>query len=73
MNHERIAGKWRQFRGALRERWGKLMADRRCIDAGKCDQSAGRALELYGVNKEKSQSELRDFLYRNRRWNISSR
>jgi uncharacterized protein YjbJ (UPF0337 family) len=73
MNHERIAGKWKQFSGALRERWGKLMADRHCIDQGKRDQSAGRAQELYGVNKEQSQRELREFWYRNRRWDISSR
>lgn len=73
MNHERIAGKWKQFRGVLRERWGKWMADRRCIDEGRRDQSAGRAQELYGFNKEQSQRELREFLYRNRRWDISSR
>jgi uncharacterized protein YjbJ (UPF0337 family) len=73
MNRERIAGKWKQFSGALRERWGKLIADRRCVDEGRHDQSAGRAQELYGVNKEKSQRELREFLYRNRRWDIPSR
>lgn len=49
------------------------MADRRCIDEGRRDQLAGRAQELYGVNKEQSQRELREFLYRNRRWDISSR
>ncbi len=73
MNRERIAGKWQQFSGALRERWGKLTADRRFIDAGKRDQAAGRAQELYGVNKEQSQRALREFLYRNRRWDIPSR
>ncbi len=73
MNRQRIAGKWQQFRGALRERWGMLKADRRCIDQARRDQSAGRAQELDGVNKERSQRELREFLYRNRRWDISSR
>jgi uncharacterized protein YjbJ (UPF0337 family) len=73
MNHERIQGKWKQFSGVLRECWGKLTADQRCIDEGRRDQWAGRVQELYGVNKEKSQRELNEFLYRNRRWDISSR
>ena len=73
MNHERIAGKWKQFSGTLLEQWGELIADRRCVDQGRRDQSAGRAQELYGINKEKQQRELSEFLYRNRRWDIPSR
>ncbi len=73
MNHERIAGKWKQFRGVLREHWGGLIEDRRCVDEGRRDQSAGRAQEQYGANKEKSQCELSEFLYRNRHWDIPSR
>lgn len=73
MNRERIAGKLKQFRGALRERWGELIADRRSVDEGRREQSAGRAQELYGINKEKLQRELNEFLYRNRRWDIPSR
>jgi uncharacterized protein YjbJ (UPF0337 family) len=73
MNHERIAGKYKQFRGALRERWGEWIGDRGCIDEGRREQSAGRAQELYGLNKEKLQRELNEFLYRNRRWDISRR
>lgn len=73
MNRERIAGKCKQFRGVLRERWGGLIADRRCVDEGRREQSAGRAQELYGINKEKLQRELNEFLYRNRRWDIPGR
>lgn len=73
MNHERIAGKWKQFSGTLREYWGKLTGNRRCVDEGRRGQSAGRAQELYGVNKERSQRELSKFLYRNRRWDTPSR
>ncbi len=73
MNDERIAGKWRQFSGALRECWGKLTGNRRRIDEGKRDQLAGRALERYGVNKELAQRQLDEFVQRNRRWNITSR
>ncbi len=73
MNDDRIQGKWRQLRGVLRERWGELIADRRYMEEGRRDQSAGRAQELYGANKEESQRALREFWRRNRRWNIPSR
>lgn len=73
MNRDRIEGKWRQFSGSLRERWGLLSADRRCVNDGRREQLAGRAQELYGVNKEKAEVALKEFLRRNRRWNISGR
>ncbi len=72
MNRERIAGRCKQFRGALRECWGELIADLRSIDKGRREQAAGRAQELYGINKEKLQRELKEFMYRNRRWDIPS-
>jgi len=73
MNKDQIEGKWRQLRGVMRERWGYFIADRRWVEAGRLDQSAGRAQELYGINKEESQRALREFWQRNRRWNIPSR
>lgn len=73
MNRERIAGKCKQLRGVLRESWGKFIDDRRCVDEGRREQLAGRAQDLYGINKEKLQRELNEFLYRNRRWDIPSR
>ena len=57
----------------MRERWGHLIADRQCVESGRRDQSAGKAQELYGINKEESQRALREFWHRNRRWNIPSR
>ncbi len=73
MNQDRIEGKWKQLSGALRERWGEMIADRRAVAEGRRDQSAGRAQELYGVNKEKTQRALKEFWHRNRRWDTSSR
>lgn len=73
MNQERIQGKWRQIRGVLRERWGELIADQRCVDSARREHSAGTALELYGINKQESQRALREFWHRNRRWDVSDR
>lgn len=73
MNQEQMEGKWRQFRGALRERWGEWKADQCCVDSARREQSAGRALELYGINKQESQRALREFWHRNRRWDVTDR
>lgn len=73
MNHDRINGKWKQFSGAVRVRWGEWIADQRCVDEGRRDQTAGRAQELYGINKEESQRALKEFWHRNRRWDVSGR
>jgi len=73
MNHDRIEGKWKQFSGALRERWGELTGNRLRVIAGRHDQHAGKAQELYGIKKAEAQRELKEFLHRNRQWDVSSR
>ena len=73
MNHDRIAGKWKQFSGALRERWGELTGNRLRVIAGRHDQRAGKAQELYGSKKAEAQRELKEFLRRNRQWDVSVR
>lgn len=70
MNHDRITGRWKLVHGALRESWGRLIADPRMVDEGRRMQRAGRAQERYGFNKEVAQQQFNDFVRRNRRWNI---
>lgn len=73
MNRDRLAGKWKQLSGSVRERWGRLTDDRLSVVAGKHDQLAGRYQEQYGIAKEESERQLRDFLHRNRDFDSSSR
>jgi uncharacterized protein YjbJ (UPF0337 family) len=42
MNWDQIEGKWKQFTGSARERWGKLTDDDWQTIAGKKDQLIGR-------------------------------
>jgi uncharacterized protein YjbJ (UPF0337 family) len=49
MNWDQIEGKWKQFRGSARERWGKLTDNDWETVAGKKDQLVGRIQERYGV------------------------
>ena len=73
MNRDRFEGKWKQLSGGVRERWGRLADDRVSVVAGRHDQAAGRAQEQYGINKEESERELRQFLHRNRGRNFFRR
>ena len=74
MNQDRLAGICMQFKGRLREDWGRVSMDPQSAAAGRRDQLAGRIQEQRGVVKEATARELKDFLARNRNWRrLSSR
>lgn len=73
MNQDRLAGIWKQFSGKVKERWGELTGDPLVVTAGSRDQLAGRIQERYGDSKERAARQLKDFLDRNRNWNLSNR
>ena len=73
MNRDRLEGKWKQFSGSVRERWGRLTDDQLSVVAGRHDQVAGRYQEKYGVAREEGKRQLREFLRRNRHWGSTSR
>jgi len=49
MNWDQIEGKWKQFTGSARERWGKFTDDDMQTLTGKKDNLVGRIQERYGV------------------------
>jgi uncharacterized protein YjbJ (UPF0337 family) len=55
MNWDQIEGKWKQFTGSARERWGKLTDDDWQAIAGKKDQLVGRIQERYGIAKAEAE------------------
>ena len=57
MNWDPIEGKWMQFTGAARERWGKLTNSDWETMGGKKDQLVGRIQERYGVAKEEAEKQ----------------
>jgi uncharacterized protein YjbJ (UPF0337 family) len=57
MNWDQIEGKWKQYSGAARERWGKLTADDWMTIGGKKEQLVGRLQERYGLTKEDADRE----------------
>ena len=57
MNWDQIEGKWKQFTGSARERWGKLTENDWERIAGRKDQLVGRIQELYGVAKAEAEKQ----------------
>lgn len=62
MNWDQIEGKWKQYSGRFREKWGKLTDDDWQVVAGKKDQLVGRIQERYGMAREQAQREVDDFV-----------
>jgi len=65
MNEDQVAGNWKQFKGKIREQWGKLTDDDLDVVAGKRDQFIGRIQERQGVVKEEAENQLQDWQKRN--------
>jgi uncharacterized protein YjbJ (UPF0337 family) len=61
MNWDRISGNWAQWMGRIQERWGKLSQDQLEVIAGRRDQLSGRIQEVYGLTKEETERQLRNW------------
>ena len=61
MNWDQVKGDWKQFKGKVKEKWGKLTDDDLTTIEGKKDQLAGKLQERYGYGKEEASRELDDF------------
>jgi uncharacterized protein YjbJ (UPF0337 family) len=57
MNWDQVAGNWKQFKGQVKEKWGKLTDDDLDVIAGKRDQLVGKVQERYGITKEEAEKE----------------
>ena len=62
MNWEQLQGKWKQTKGTVREKWGKLTDDDLDVIAGKRDQLVGRIQERYGIAKEEAERQADAFV-----------
>lgn len=64
MNWNHIEGKWKEFRGELRQEWGKLTDDDLDVVAGKREALVGRLQQRYGYEKDRAEGAIDRFLAR---------
>ncbi len=61
MNWDRIAGDWKQFKGKVKEQWGKLSDDDLTRIEGKRDQLVGSIQQRYGIARDEAERQVSDW------------
>jgi uncharacterized protein YjbJ (UPF0337 family) len=61
MNWDIVEGNWKQFKGRVKEQWGKLNDNHLDKIAGKRNQRAGKIQETYGIDKDKAEKQIKAF------------
>ena len=62
MDWDNIGGNWKQFKGQVKDKWGKLTDDHLYeIIAGKRELFAGKVQESYGITKDQAEREVNAF------------
>jgi len=62
MNWDQVQGQWRQLKGHVKSKWGKLTDDDLTVVEGKRDALVGRLQERYGLLKDEAEKRLDDWL-----------
>jgi uncharacterized protein YjbJ (UPF0337 family) len=61
MNEDWVKGNWMQFKGKVREQWGKLTNDDLDVIEGRSEQLIGKLQERYGVAREEAEKQFQQF------------
>jgi uncharacterized protein YjbJ (UPF0337 family) len=57
MNSDQFEGKWKQLKGQVKQRWGKLTDDDVTALGGKKDELVGKIQERYCITREQAERE----------------
>jgi len=58
---DQMQGKWKQMKGHVKEKWGKLTDDDLDVIAGKKDQLVGKIQERYGITRAEAERQVNDW------------
>jgi uncharacterized protein YjbJ (UPF0337 family) len=62
MNWDQVQGQWKQMKGSIKEKWGKLTDDDLNQINGQRDQLIGKLQERYGIAREEAQKRADEWL-----------
>ena len=62
MNRDQFEGNWKQFKGRLQQKWGKLTDSDFQEAKGNAKVLAGKIQERYGRSKEEANKEVSSFI-----------
>lgn len=58
MNWDRIEGQWKQYKGQVQQRWGKLTDDDLDVIDGKREELVGRLQKRYGQTRDELETQV---------------
>lgn len=58
MNRDTIAGDWKQVKGKIKAKWGKLTDDEIDQAEGNYDQLVGKIQKAYGLSREEAEKQV---------------
>jgi uncharacterized protein YjbJ (UPF0337 family) len=67
MDWNRVEGNWKQVKGKVKEKWGKLTDDDLDVINGRRDQLEGKIQERYGIAKDQTRKDIDDW-YSAQKW-----
>jgi uncharacterized protein YjbJ (UPF0337 family) len=67
MDWNRIEGNWKQVKGRVKEKWGKLSDDDLVTINGKRDQLEGLIQQRYGIARDQARKDI-DAWYDSQSW-----
>jgi uncharacterized protein YjbJ (UPF0337 family) len=62
MNWDRIEGNWKEFKGKVQQKWGKLTDHDMDVIEGKRSELTGRLQQRYGVARDKAERQIDSWL-----------
>jgi uncharacterized protein YjbJ (UPF0337 family) len=61
MNWDRVEGSWNEFKGQVKQQWGKLTDDDLDVIAGRRDELVGRIQKAYGLARDEADRQVREW------------
>jgi uncharacterized protein YjbJ (UPF0337 family) len=62
MNWDQVEGKWQQYQGKVKEKWGRLTEDDLDVIDGRRQILVGKLQERYGTAKEAAEQQADEFV-----------
>lgn len=62
MNKDTFQGHWKELRGKLKQKWGKLSEDDIAQIHGSVDELSGKLQKSYGYAKDRVEREIDQFI-----------
>lgn len=62
MNNDQFEGQWKQIKGKVQAKWGKLTDDEIDQADGNRDVLEGKIQERYGKSKEEAKQDVNSFI-----------